>query len=101
MCCFYFDANGIEGDGEYKVYALSGKTDRQLELQNMIANDPEKHREVVCMFDRLSRDRYDSVTYMKVLRECGAHVILASEEVEDTPEEACKCACWSYCPSTT
>lgn len=72
--------------GEYADYAISGKTDQRPEFRRMIANAPESDYVVVYMFDRFSRDRYDSATYKKVLRDCGVRVISATEKVEDTPE---------------
>lgn len=86
VCREYCDAEGIKVVAEYKDYALSGKTDHRTEFRKMIANAPESDYVVVYMFDRFSRDRYDSATYKKMLRECGVRVLSASEKVEDTPE---------------
>lgn len=86
VCRDFCAAEGIEIVREYKDYALSGKTDQRPEFRQMIANAPESDYVVVYMFDRFSRDRYDSATYKKMLRECGVRVVSASEKVEDTPE---------------
>lgn len=86
VCRDYCASEGIDIVGEYKDYALSGKTDHRPEFRRMIANAPESDYVVVYMFDRFSRDRYDSATYKKMLRECGVRVISATEKVEDTPE---------------
>lgn len=86
VCRDYCKTEGIEVVAEYKDYALSGKTDHRPEFRRMIANAPESDYVVVYMFDRFSRDRYDSATYKKMLRECGVRVLSASEKVEDTPE---------------
>lgn len=86
VCRDYCKAEGIDVVAEYKDYALSGKTDHRPEFRRMIANAPESDYVVVYMFDRFSRDRYDSATYKKTLRECGVRVLSASEKVEDTPE---------------
>lgn len=86
VCRDYCKAEGIDVVAEYKDYALSGKTDHRPEFRRMIANAPESDYVVVYMFDRFSRDRYDSATYKKMLRECGVRVLSASEKVEDTPE---------------
>ena len=85
-CRAYCERERIEVVGEYADYAISGKTDQRPEFRRMIANAPESDYVVVYMFDRFSRDRYDSATYKKILRECGVRVISASEKVEDTPE---------------
>lgn len=86
VCRDFCRAEGIEVLRQYTDYALSGKTDHRPEFRQMIANAPESDYVVVYMFDRFSRDRYDSATYKKALRECGVRVISATEKVEDTPE---------------
>ena len=86
VCNEYCAQNGIEVLRVYADYALSGKTDQRPEFRRMIANAPESDYVVVYMFDRFSRDRYDSATYKKMLRDLGVRVVSASEKVEDTPE---------------
>ncbi len=86
VCRDFCNAKDIEILRQYTDYALSGKTDQRPEFRKMIANAPESDYVVVYMFDRFSRDRYDSATYKKALRECGVRVISAMEKVEDTPE---------------
>lgn len=86
VCRDYCKSEGIEVVREYTDYALSGKTDQRPQFRQMIANAPESDYVVVYMFDRFSRDRYDSATYKKSLRECGVRVVSATEKVEDTPE---------------
>ena len=86
VCREYCAREGIEVLKAYADYALSGKTDQRPQFRQMIANAPESDFVVVYMFDRFSRDRYDSATYKKMLRECGVRVVSATEKVEDTPE---------------
>ena len=86
VCRAWCDEKGIEVVGTYADYALSGKTDQRPEFRRMIANAPESDYVVVYMFDRFSRDRYDSATYKRMLRECDVRVLSATEPVEDTPE---------------
>lgn len=86
VCHDYCAREGIEVVATYADYALSGKTDQRPEFRRMIANAPESDFVVVYMFDRFSRDRYDSATYKKMLRDLGVRVLSASEKVEDTPE---------------
>lgn len=86
VCREYCEHEGIEVLKAYTDYALSGKTDQRPEFRRMIAAAPESDYVVVYMFDRFSRDRYDSATYKKMLRECGVRVLSATEKVEDTPE---------------
>lgn len=86
VCRDFCEREGIDVLREYTDYAISGKTDQRPQFRAMIANAPESDFVVVYMFDRFSRDRYDSATYKKMLRDCGVRVISASEKVEDTPE---------------
>lgn len=86
VCREFCDREGISVVGTYADHALSGKTDRRPEFRRMIANAPESDAVVVYTFDRFSRDRYDSATYKKALRDCGVRVLSATEKVEDTPE---------------
>lgn len=86
VCRDYCEREGISVVGEYADYALSGKTDQRPEFRRMIAAAPESDLVVVYMFDRFSRDRYDSATYKKALRDCGVRVVSATEKVDDSPE---------------
>lgn len=86
VCRDFCAREGIEVLKTYADYALSGKTDQRPEFRRMIAAAPESDLVVVYMFDRFSRDRYDSATYKKMLRDCGVRVVSATEKVEDTPE---------------
>ena len=86
VCREYCEREGIVVLKTYADYALSGKTDQRPEFRRMIAAAPESDFVVVYMFDRFSRDRYDSATYKKMLRDCGVRVVSASEKVENTPE---------------
>lgn len=86
VCRDFCASEGIEVVGQYTDYAMSGKTDHRPEFRRMIANAPESDYVVVYMFDRFSRDRYDSATYKRMLRECGVRVLSASERIDDSPE---------------
>lgn len=86
VCREFCERESIDVVREYHDHALSGKTDQRPEFRQMIANAPESDYVVVYMFDRFSRDRYDSATYKKMLKDLGVRVLSASEKVEDTPE---------------
>lgn len=43
---------------------------------------------VVYSYDRFARNRYDSVMYKGILRECGIKVLSVTENIGDTPEAA-------------
>lgn len=86
VCREYCESEGIEIVREYADYAITGKTDDRPQFRQMIANAPEAELVVVYMFDRFSRNRYDSATYKQMLRDCGVRVVSATEHIEDTPE---------------
>lgn len=86
VCHDYCAREDIEVVGTYADYALSGKTDQRPEFRRMIANAPESDYVVVYMFDRFSRDRYDSIIYKRQLADCGVRVISATEPTNRTPE---------------
>jgi len=86
VCREYCEREHLEILRCYTDYALSGKTDQRPEFRRMIANAPESDCVVVYMFDRFSRDRYDSIVYKKQLADCGVRVVSATEPVDRTPE---------------
>ncbi len=86
VCREYCDSEKIAIVREYADYAITGKTDDRPQFRQMIANAPEAELVVVYMFDRFSRNRYDSATYKQMLRDCGVRVVSATEHIEDTPE---------------
>ncbi|MBQ3338787.1 MAG: recombinase family protein [Atopobiaceae bacterium] len=86
VCREFCEREGLKVLRAYTDYALSGKTDQRPEFRRMIANAPESDFVVVYMFDRFSRDRYDSIVYKKQLADCGVRVVSATEPVDRTPE---------------
>ena len=71
----------------YADRAISGTTDNRPEFQRMI--DDAKARAwsyvIVYSMDRFARDRYDSITYKKILMDCGVRVLSAMENISDEP----------------
>ena len=94
VCRDYCKAEGIEVVAEYKDYALSGKTDHRPEFRRMIANAPESDYVVVYMFDRFSRDRYDSASAA-----CASSA--PPRRLRTRPRAGCRRACWNCSLSTT
>ena len=68
--------------------AISGKTDKRPQFQQMIMDSKSKQFSVVIVWkiDRFSRDKYDSVYYKHALKQNGVSVISATEPIDDSPE---------------
>ena len=84
-CKNYCERNGMTVIKSYIDRALSAKSDRRPEFQNLI-QDSEKclfEAVVVWKLDRFSRNRYDSAYYKRILRKNGVRVISATEPISD------------------
>ncbi|MCR5450894.1 MAG: recombinase family protein [Solobacterium sp.] len=87
-CTEYAERNGMRVIRSYADKALTGRTDRRPEFQQMIA-DSEKHlfSVVICWkTDRFARNRYDSAVYKARLRKNGVRLAYAREAVPEGPE---------------
>lgn len=72
----------------YVDEARSGTSDDREQFQKMI-KDSDSHTfqaVVVHKLDRFARDRYDSATYKKRLKDNGVRVISVTEPLDDSPE---------------
>ena len=71
----------------YADRAISGTTDNRPEFQRMIedAKAGAWGYVIVYSMDRFARDRYDSITYKKILMDCGVRVLSAMENISDEP----------------
>lgn len=87
-CTEYAERNGMRVIRSYSDKALTGRTDRRPEFQQMIA-DSEKHlfEVVICWkTDRFARNRYDAAVYKAKLRKSGVRLVYAKEAVPEGPE---------------
>ena len=71
----------------YADRALSGTTDNRPEFQRMIEDSKAGAFQYVIVYsmDRFARDRFDSITYKKVLKDNGVRVLSAMENISDDP----------------
>ena len=69
--------------------AESGRTDRRPAFREMITLAKAKHPPfetiLVWKLNRFARNRLDSITYKKLLRDRGIKVISINEPLQDTP----------------
>ena len=87
-CTEYAQRNGMRIVRSYADKALTGRTDRRPNFQQMIA-DSEKHlfKVVICWkTDRFARNRYDAAVYKAKLRKNGVRLAYAREAVPEGPE---------------
>ncbi len=86
-CTAFAERNGYTILRTYEDRAISGKTDKRPEFQQMIADSKRKLFDTVIVWkvDRFSRDRADSVVYKFALKQSGVRVISATESFSDDP----------------
>lgn len=86
-CRLFAERQGIEIVGIYEDRSLTGTNDRRPGFQKMM-KDAEKvgwNYVIVYTLDRFARDRYDSVTYKRHLKNHGIKVLSAMENISDDP----------------
>ena len=88
VCKEYAQKNGHTVVGEYKDYAVSGRTDNRADFQRMIADSSKRFFEGVLLWktDRFGRDRYDAAINKKKLKDNGARVISVTENIPEGKE---------------
>lgn len=71
----------------YADRAISGTTDARPQFQQMIRDASAGAWDYVIVYsmDRFARDRYDSITYKKILMDSGVRVLSAMENISDEP----------------
>ena len=83
----YAERLGLTVVEVYADRALTGTSDRRPEFQRMI-EDSKKHAfsyVIVYSMDRFARDRFDSATYKRILKDNGVRVLSAMENISDDP----------------
>ena len=84
-CEIYCERNGMTVVKTYIDRALSAKSDRRPDFQNLIRDSEKRLFEAVVVWklDRFSRNRYDSAYYKRILRRNGVKVLSATEPISD------------------
>ena len=87
-CKAFAESKDITVVGTYIDRALSAKSDRRPEFQNLISDSEKRLFDAVVVWklDRFSRNRYDSAHYKAVLRKNGVKVISATEAISEGAE---------------
>jgi len=84
-CKNFCERQGMTVVKSYIDRALSAKSDRRPDFQNLIRDSEKRLFEAVVVWklDRFSRNRYDSAYYKRLLRKNGVRVISATEPISD------------------
>lgn len=87
VCEDYAARMGIEIVGIYQDRAKSGTSDRRPDFQRMVQDAQKSTWSYVIVYalDRFARDRYDSATYKRKLKDAGVRVLSATEALSDDP----------------
>lgn len=83
----FAEQHGLKIISVYADRAISGTTDRRPEFQRMIEDAKSGAFRYVIVYstDRFARDRFDAITYKKILRDHGIRVLSAVENISDDP----------------
>lgn len=86
-CKTFAERQGIKIVEIYEDRALTGTNDKRPGFQKMIADAKKGTWSYVIVYtlDRFARDRYDSAVYKRQLKNCGAKVLSAMENISDDP----------------
>lgn len=88
VCNEFAERNGYTVIHNYIDRAVSGKTDKREQFQQMLKDSADKSFEFVIVYklDRFARNRYDSAMNKATLKKNGVKVLSACEQITDTPE---------------
>ena len=88
VCNEFAEHNGYTVVHNYIDRAVSGKTDKREQFQQMLKDSADKSFEFVIVYklDRFARNRYDSAINKATLKKNGVKVLSACEQITDTPE---------------
>ena len=88
ICTEWAKKNDISVAHIYHDEALSGKTDKRPQFQQMIKDAKSGKFDYIIVYkiDRFARNRYDSAVYKAQLKKYGVKVVSAMENIADGPE---------------
>lgn len=88
VCNEFAERNGYMVVHNYIDRAVSGKTDKREQFQQMLKDSASKTFEFVIVYklDRFARNRYDSAMNKATLKKNGVKVLSACEQITDSPE---------------
>lgn len=88
VCNEYAKSHNIVILRTYIDRAMSGKTDKRPDFQQMLKDSARKEWDFVLVykFDRFGRNRYETAIHKKELKDNGVKVVSATEYLPDTPE---------------
>ncbi len=88
VCNEFAERNGYTVVHNYIDRAVSGKTDKREQFQQMLKDSASKTFEFVIVYklDRFARNRYDSAMNKATLKKNGVKVLSACEQITDSPE---------------
>ena len=89
VCNEFAERNGYTVIHNYIDRAVSGKTDKREQFQQMLKDSADKTFEFVIVYklDRFVRNRYDSAMNKATLKKNGVKVLSSCEQITDTPQE--------------
>ena len=88
ICKEYAEKNDIVIVDTYIDRAMTGTNDNRASFQKMIKDSANHQFTIVLVYklDRFSRNKYESVIHKKTLKDNGARIVSAMENIPDTPE---------------
>ena len=88
VCTEWAKNNDVEIIQIYHDEALSGKTDKRPDFQQMIKDAKSGKFDYIIVYklDRFARNRYDSAIYKAQLKKCNVRILSAMENIADGPE---------------
>jgi len=88
VCQEYAEKNDMVIVDTYIDRAMTGTNDNRADFQRMIKDSYKKAWNVVLVYklDRFSRDKYETAIHRRTLKNNGAKLISAMENIPDTPE---------------
>ncbi len=88
VCKEYAERNDIAIVDTYIDRAMSGTNDNRVAFQKMLKDSNKKAWDIVLVYklDRFSRDKYETAIHRRHLRNNGAKLVSAMENIPDTPE---------------